>query len=484
LANIDLDLINSNGHDTSVPKEMDRHMVKFVVGKRKIAVEADASLLQTERWDHSDVFYAIRTWLNQHGWDTSVYNDTTAGGASRRKALYDMIRPVCENIYHVKRHQIGIYPEDRAVMAYNGVMYAASFDNLRSLMGLGTDVIIVEKQGTVIKMMPFTENAGVAFIQSQGFVSEYGIALARLVNRDYDAGVEYSDRYLPRFKGHIGCLTDCDSSGLVIGMKIKGATRLGIDLDTIDEINEVNKGKEWELDINLPLELEDLEESNNVNTHWHGLNGILLGTGKLYESLHAFEKTDYSEYLMARPEILDGETTFIEYLQENRIELNTVLAAIKPQAFWNWLRWKMLQVWPKRDYRRGGLYLDEETIRTPVLNRFIEYYDGKTKLVSRLSIANVGREISYVDGLYDDIEGFKDSVPIIKRSIQSEILNDVILQDKEIQKIDLALETIMKDGMAYKGKGKKFKNKVVAAELDNDDYEDEDEDDEGNEWTD
>jgi len=40
-------------------------------------------------------------------------------------------------------------------------------------------------------------------------------------------------------------------------MKIKGATRLGIDLDTIDEINEVNKGKEWELDIDLPLELED-----------------------------------------------------------------------------------------------------------------------------------------------------------------------------------------------------------------------------------
>jgi len=40
-------------------------------------------------------------------------------------------------------------------------------------------------------------------------------------------------------------------------MNIKGATRLGIDLDTIDEINEVNKGKEGELDIDLLLELED-----------------------------------------------------------------------------------------------------------------------------------------------------------------------------------------------------------------------------------
>ena len=66
----------------------------------------------------------LRTWLNQHGWDTSVYNDNTTGGTSRRKELYEMIRPVCEKTYGVKRHQIGIYPEDRAVMAYGGVMYA------------------------------------------------------------------------------------------------------------------------------------------------------------------------------------------------------------------------------------------------------------------------------------------------------------------------------------------------------------------------
>jgi hypothetical protein len=124
MAKIDLALINSDGHGRPVPKEMDRHMVKFVIGKRKEAIESDSSLFQTERWDHSDVFYAARTWLNQHGWDTSVYNDNTTGGARRRKDLYDMIKPVCEDFYHVKRHQIGIYPEDRAMMAYGGVTYA------------------------------------------------------------------------------------------------------------------------------------------------------------------------------------------------------------------------------------------------------------------------------------------------------------------------------------------------------------------------
>lgn len=84
MAKLDLGLINSNGRDRPVPKEMDRQIVKFIVGNRKEAVEINPDLLQTERWDHSDVFYAARTWLNQHGWDTSVYNDNTSGGANKR----------------------------------------------------------------------------------------------------------------------------------------------------------------------------------------------------------------------------------------------------------------------------------------------------------------------------------------------------------------------------------------------------------------
>ena len=151
------------------------------------------------------------------------------GGAQRRKKLYDMIKGVCEDFYGVKRHQIGIYPEERAVMAYGGVMYAVGFDNLENLMYHGTDVICVEKQGTVIKMVPFTRKNGVAFIQSQGFISEYGVALGRLANRDLKAENDYLDlnnRSRP-YCGNLGNLTDCDSSGIVIGMKVKGAKRLG-----------------------------------------------------------------------------------------------------------------------------------------------------------------------------------------------------------------------------------------------------------------
>ena len=77
-------------------------------------------------------------------------------------------------------------------------------------------------------------------------------------------------------------------------------------------------------------------------------------------------------YLLARPAILGGDIRFIDYLEEHRIELNTVLAIVKPQAFWNWLRWKLLKVWPSRNYLRGGLTLGDN-IRTPTMNRFIDF---------------------------------------------------------------------------------------------------------------
>ena len=99
-----------------VPKEMDLHIIKYVVGQRKQKVDEalannDNHHFVTGRWDHSDVFYQGRTWLNHHGWDTSVYADTAGGGSDRRKAFYDKIKDVCESYYGVKRHQIAIYPD-------------------------------------------------------------------------------------------------------------------------------------------------------------------------------------------------------------------------------------------------------------------------------------------------------------------------------------------------------------------------------------
>lgn len=437
MAKIDLALINEPGNGRPVLKELDRPMVKYIVGQRKAAIEADRTLFDIERWDHSDVFYAIRTYLNKHGWDTSVYNDNVVGGSKRRKDLYDMIKEVCENTYGVKRHEIGIYPEDRAIMAFKGRTYSVGFDNLRNLMHNGTHVIVVEKQGTVIKMVPFTENLGLAFIQSQGFVSEYGTALAALCNRQGESALHYTKddngRYwVPKYIGHLGTLTDCDHSGVVIGLKIRHAVRLGIDLNTVQEMNDVNPG--------LDLEIDDLQESTEPNSHWIALRNLVDGKrcGKAYEGLSQEDRSYYIRYLSQYMVDGDGqEVRFIDYIHNSRIELNTILAVAKPEAFWNWLKYKISKTWSYCDYRRviSPTTMD---IWTPTMIKFNEWLQNeKIKPVIKDHAQRAEDDLSCVKGFLD----IYDKEDEIRRGI----LYNTLLKAKKIQNIDSVLKAIMKN---------------------------------------
>ena len=229
------------------PKGMDTNIIKYVIGQRIDAVKIDSSLLQWQRWNHSKVFYDSRTHLNRNGWDTSVYSDTAIGGKERRSEFYSKIKDVCEGFYGKKRHEIGIFPNDRATMTFRGQAYGVSFDSLRRLMPNGTDVVFVEKQSTVTLMSPYTERVGISFIDSEGFGSEYGVALARLCDQQKKVAESYIDngngKYsYPIHRGHLANITDCDVSGVAIGIKVNGSNRLGLDLRSIEEINNVNPG--------------------------------------------------------------------------------------------------------------------------------------------------------------------------------------------------------------------------------------------------
>lgn len=454
MTKLDLGLINQRGQGR-VPKKMDLHMVKYVIQNRKADVERDRDLIKRRPWDHSDVFYAVRTWLNRHGWDTSVYNDSEAGGSDRRKSLYDKIQDVCENTYGVKRHQIGIFPDERAIMAFNGSMYAVGFEGLRELMLNGTDVIVVEKAGTVMKMVPFTSKFGIAFIQSQGFVSQYGIALAGLCNgQDKIAHVYASDDngryYLPQYVGHLGVLTDCDHSGVMIGAKIPGACRLGIDVTTIDEINNANPA------LARKLRLEDLVEGTKPNTHWKSLLNLAKETGKLVKELSEGDRIYYMNYLRRKIKITeDGEVKvvheddevddddeelqyFINYLARNRIELNTILAAVEPQVFWNWLKWKLETIWPERNYNRA-IFL-QDTLLTPTMKKLNGWLEKRSEEINKEAIDQKRTELENVKGFYEDVRAEEGK-------IKDDIIENTMLHNERVQKIDLALKAIMGDGL-------------------------------------
>ena len=103
---------------------------------------------------------------------------------------------------------------------------------------------------------------------------------------------DYTGCY-PKHEAHLGVLTDCDSSGVVIGLKIKDATRIGIGLNSITEMIDINR--KLGLDLSSELSIENLVETTSTNSHWNGLKGILS-----QEGLSDFEKIFYTNYLSQR----------------------------------------------------------------------------------------------------------------------------------------------------------------------------------------
>jgi hypothetical protein len=403
------------------------------IRQRIDAVKIDPNLLQWQRWNHSKVFYNGRTHLNQNGWDTSVYSDTAKGGKERRAEFYSKIKDVCEGFYGKKRHEIGIFPNDRATMTFRGQAYGVSFDSLRRLMPNGTDVVFVEKQSTVTLMSPYTEGVGISFIDSEGFGSEYGVALARLCDQQKKVAESYIDndngKYsYPIHRGHLANITDCDVSGVAIGIKVNGSNRLGLDLGSIEEINNVNPG--------LDLTIEDLQEDIDTsrNTHYLGLLGIFKGKGKLHDSLTELERYHYKNYLSQQFEVDDEEIRFIDWLAMHRIELDTLLAAAEPEACWNWLKWKLSNIWPERNYNRA-IFLND-FLNTPILDKFNEWYQNLSKSVIAAKVKEKKDQLSKVKGFFDDIETEQEE-------IETDIIDGTLLPNKRVQKLDLALKRIM-----------------------------------------
>jgi hypothetical protein len=436
MAKLDLALISQAGNGRPVPEEMDLNIIKYIVGKRKDAVERDPSLLVWNRWNHSKVFYEARTYLNrQQGWDTSVYSDTAVGGKERRGNFYDKIKPVCEGFYGKKRHELGIFPNDRATMTFTDEEYAVSFHSLPRLMSIGTDVVFVEKQNTVTLMSPYAETTGISFIDSEGFGSEYGVALARLCNMQWEVAKEYTSDgngkyYFPEYQANLANITDCDVSGVAIGIKINQPKRIGLDLNTIQEINNVNQG--------LDLQIEDLEEDidTSKNTHYKGLLGVLNGKGKLHDSLSEVDRLYYRNCLLQKFVVNGEEIFFIDWLAHHRIELDTVLAAAEPEGFWNWLRWKLENVWSERNGNRAITL--EEYLHTPTMDKFTEWYQKKSGSVLKDKLKEKREELSKKKGLFEDINEEKEN-------IEDNLINNTLLPHDKIKKIDLALKRIMED---------------------------------------
>jgi 5S rRNA maturation endonuclease (ribonuclease M5) len=151
-------------------------------------------------------------------------------------------------------------------------------------------------------LSPFADKMGIALLNTRGFLTEYANMLSSLSKEN---------------GCNVAILTDFDVSGLLLARKVPGVFRIGIDFDTLDYFR---------------LKPEDVEERYKAeNNHLKPLS-----------EMGPAESEDKSKFTMD-----------LKYTANMRIEIDSVLAKVGNEPFWEYIVDNLVKQFPQRNYNRS-----------------------------------------------------------------------------------------------------------------------------------
>lgn len=209
-------------------------LTEFLIQRQK-DIQKDQSLIVTDRWNPSDVWYGCRPELLKNG--IKITTNT-------RSNFTALIRTVCDEHLHINMEDLGIFAADRAQLYFQGHWYDVGFDEIHSLKLKGTDLIIIEKEGITEGGAPYADKVGIALLFTRGFATKYVRDLSEL---SISSGC------------NVVVLSDYDDSGLLLASKVK-VPRLGIDPETLEYFN---------------LKRRDVEERYTPKNHLNSIESLV-----------------------------------------------------------------------------------------------------------------------------------------------------------------------------------------------------------------
>ena len=267
-----------------------------------------------------------------------------------------------------RRDELGIIAAVRAEMYFRRSVYPVSLANIGELAGKGSDILLVEKEGITLALEPYARDRGVALVNSRGFIVEYADDLMKLSQQG---------------NANIFQLTDYDASGLLISQNAADIPRIGVDPDTLDSL------------------------------------GLWIGdVSEMYKPP--------KKHMKARPPELRKR------VQEERIEIDSVLAEVGPERLWAHLEDRMTELAPRRDLTRS---LDLSIILPGMITEPLGWLTRSLKALGepRRSVLQLG--LQAWSGGFQDISKMEDE-------IQAEITAS-IAKDQRTQELAAALEELV-----------------------------------------
>lgn len=221
-------------------------------------------------------------------------------------------------------------------------------------------------------------------IHGRGFLTEYASELSALANED---------------GANIAILTDFDDSGITIALQMPNVPRIGIDFNTLEELG-------------ISERLEELEEMYKPGKHLTHIKN-------------------------EHPEIRN-----LEYLEEKRIEINAVRNYVGSERLWEWIVFKLEELFPNRDYNRAiDMSAAFNFVPLP-LQKLHNIVEGKIVGVLTPLIKRYKLSLSRYPGFMDNISQYENDL--------FEKLQDKIYKDRDIGSV---MKDISKMVNKYNGHG-------------------------------
>ena len=307
-----------------------------------------------------------------------------------RKGFTSSINKVIKELWpdgSVTRESLGIVAKARAMLYVNGQVYPVSFDSKEELARIKvTDMIIVEKEGITDVLLDAAQKYRIALVATAGHFVDYVTDLMRLA---HEAGCI-----------NVCVLTDYDIDGINMWRRANekmriNIKRIGITQDVVKWLQQ--NGYDDDID------LEDVEEEYTPNP-------------KLFR---------------------EGDDL---YLQEKRIELDSIIQKVGPEAFWKYIVYQLETEFPSpRDYREIVPEPEPEDYYPDKINEFLEYIAKYTKQVYTPKWEEIKKtQLKEVKGLLH-VDNKKDEIDESLRHV-------VQKEDKSIQKIIAKLEELRESG--------------------------------------
>lgn len=341
---------------TALPIRRPRGIKGFVYDY--IMMRVDASPEELEWILTSDVWYDLVKdprvedyYKATHGF--SIKSKEAAKQRIRETIQVKYIKDICDAL-GIRRADIKILAGDVGYLYFRGQRHAISLDELDSLKLMGTDVLIIEKQGIVESLKDLAAPYGIALLSTRGFLTENAIDLSELAKSS---------------GANVSILTDNDISGHVIAHKVPTVPRIGIDFDTLYDLNI------------SPQARAQLEE------------------GEYY--------TPNNEHLRYAEDNMDLDEDTFEFLSNRRIEINAVKNVAGAEGLWNWIIRRLEENHPNRNYNRAIIKPQPHWFRPRELDELNELVDKRLTRTLEPEIIRCEGELSNYEGFIDDVSEYE-----------------------------------------------------------------------------